>query len=200
METFSALLALCVENSPVTGEFPSQRPVTRSFDVFFDLHLNKRLSKQSWGWWFETTSRPLWRHCIAQCTVSTPSFRNKTCVVQFRSQNVVKHTILLIGLIVPNIVVGFKAAIYNVYKNIKRHTLHTIVSWPNPKQWIIVYNRCKNIRSTAFSAAVIIANHPLEFYEYCCYVKIKLSRYSGVVWSWYVSISARYSSHYICYG
>ena len=44
------------------GEFPPQRPVTRSFDVFFDLRLNKRLSKQSWGWWFETLSRPFWRH------------------------------------------------------------------------------------------------------------------------------------------
>ena len=47
METFSALLALCEGNSPVTGEFPSQKRVTRSFDVFFDLALNKRLSKQS---------------------------------------------------------------------------------------------------------------------------------------------------------
>ena len=45
------------------GEFPAQRPVTRNFDVFFDLRLNKRLSKQPWGWWFETLSRPLWRHC-----------------------------------------------------------------------------------------------------------------------------------------
>ena len=44
------------------GEFPAQRPVTRSFDVFFDLRLNKRLSKQSWGWWFETLSRSLWSH------------------------------------------------------------------------------------------------------------------------------------------
>ena len=61
METFFALLALCVGNSPVTGEFPSQRPVTRSFDVFFDLCLNKQLSKQSWGWWFDTPSRSLWR-------------------------------------------------------------------------------------------------------------------------------------------
>ena len=43
METFSVLLAICAGNSPVTGEFPSQRPVTRSFDVFFDLRLNKRL-------------------------------------------------------------------------------------------------------------------------------------------------------------
>ena len=40
--------------SAVTGDFPTQRPVTRSFDVFFDLRLNKRLSKQSWGWWLET--------------------------------------------------------------------------------------------------------------------------------------------------
>ena len=50
-------------NSPVPCEVPAQRPVTRSFDVFFDLRLNKRLSKQSWGWWFETLLRPLWRHC-----------------------------------------------------------------------------------------------------------------------------------------
>ena len=63
METFSALLALCAGNSPVTGEFPSQRPVTRSFDVFFHLCLNKQLSKQTWGWRFEPPSRPLWRHC-----------------------------------------------------------------------------------------------------------------------------------------
>ena len=49
METFSALLVLCVGNSLVTGEFPAQRLVTRSFDVFFDLSRNKRLSKQSWG-------------------------------------------------------------------------------------------------------------------------------------------------------
>ena len=63
METFSALLNLYVGNSPVTGEFPWQRPVTWSFDVFFDLCLNKQLSKPSWGWWFETPSRPLWRYC-----------------------------------------------------------------------------------------------------------------------------------------
>ena len=44
------------------GELPAQRPVTRSFDVYFDLRLNKRLSKQSRGWWFETLSGPLGRH------------------------------------------------------------------------------------------------------------------------------------------
>ena len=61
METFSALLAICAGNS-VPGEFPTQRPVTRSFDVYFDLRPDKRLSKQSWGWWFETLSHSLWRH------------------------------------------------------------------------------------------------------------------------------------------
>ena len=63
METFSASLAICAGNSPVTGEFPAQRPVTRSFEVFFDLRRNKRFSKRSWGWRFETLSRPLWCHC-----------------------------------------------------------------------------------------------------------------------------------------
>ena len=62
MKTFSALLAICAGNSPVPGEFPTQRPVTRSFDVYFDLRPNKRLSKQSLGWWFEMLSPPLWRH------------------------------------------------------------------------------------------------------------------------------------------
>ena len=63
METFSALLALCGWNPPVTGGFHPQRPVTRGFYVFFGLRLNKRLSKQLRRWWFETPSRYLWRHC-----------------------------------------------------------------------------------------------------------------------------------------
>ena len=63
IETFSSSLAICARNSTVPGEFPTQRPVTRSYGVFFDLRLNKRLSRQSWCWGFETLSRPLWRHC-----------------------------------------------------------------------------------------------------------------------------------------
>ena len=70
------------------GEFPSQRPVTRSFDVFFDLHLNKCLSKQSRGWRFEMPLRPLWRHCnvnslsgIHNCIVSWSSLSQH--VVEF---------------------------------------------------------------------------------------------------------------------
>ena len=64
METLSALL--------VPGEFPAQRPVTRSFYVFFDLRLNKRLKKQSWGWWFETLPRPVWRHSNVSAAAVDP--------------------------------------------------------------------------------------------------------------------------------
>ena len=60
MEIFSVLLAFYAGNPPVTGEFHAQRPVTQSFDVFFDLCLNKRLSIQSWGWWFEMPLHSLW--------------------------------------------------------------------------------------------------------------------------------------------
>ena len=53
IETFSALLAICEGNSPVTKASDAE--------LFFYLRLNKQLSKQSWGWWFETPSRSLWR-------------------------------------------------------------------------------------------------------------------------------------------
>ena len=66
METFSALLALCAGNSPVIGEFPSQRPITQSFDISFHLRLNKRLSKQPRRRWLETPSSSLWRHCYGR--------------------------------------------------------------------------------------------------------------------------------------
>ena len=85
MGTFSALLAICVGNTRVPGEFQTQRPVTRSFDGFFDLRLNKRLSKQCWGWWFETLSCPLWRHCndyprvISNHDTDCSSHRNWHC-------------------------------------------------------------------------------------------------------------------------
>ena len=74
METFSALLTLGGGGggySPVTGEFSSQRLVTRSFDVFFDLRLNKRLNKPTWGWWFETPSRSLWRQGNVKFKISS---------------------------------------------------------------------------------------------------------------------------------
>ena len=59
----TALYDLCEGNPLVAGGFPSQRPMTRSFDAFFDLHPSKRSSKQSGLWWFERPSPELWRHC-----------------------------------------------------------------------------------------------------------------------------------------
>ena len=76
MEIFSALLAICAVNSPVTGESHAQRPVTRRFNIFFDMRLNKRLSKQSRGWWFETPSRSLWRHRNALLQLTPYGFAN----------------------------------------------------------------------------------------------------------------------------
>ena len=61
---------LCMWESPVTREFYSQRPVKYSFDGFFDLRLNKQLSKQWRRRWFETPSRSLWRHCHVYSFVS----------------------------------------------------------------------------------------------------------------------------------
>ena len=63
MEIFSPLLAFNVWNLSVTGEFTTQRPATRCFDVFFDLRLNLQVRKQWRSRWFETPSRSLWRHC-----------------------------------------------------------------------------------------------------------------------------------------
>ena len=76
METFSPLLALCAGNSSVTGEFPAQWPVTRSFDIlFFYPSLNKRLSKQRIHRWFETPSRLLWRQSNGRIiTQKAPGF------------------------------------------------------------------------------------------------------------------------------
>ena len=84
METFSALLALCAGNSLVPGEFPAQRPVTRNFDVSFDLSLNKRLSEQSWGWWSETPSSSLWRHSNALIDIDLSGDGSCKCTVMQR--------------------------------------------------------------------------------------------------------------------
>ena len=89
MKTFAALLAICAENSPVIGDFPTQRSVTRSFDVFFDLRPNERLSEQSWGWCFEMPSSPLWRHGVTHTaqTYEQPHYKyhTKTQFLHFRA-------------------------------------------------------------------------------------------------------------------
>ena len=80
METFAAFLALCEGNSPVTGEFPAQRPVTQSFEVFFHLCLNKRLSEYLNKWWGRCFERPchlLWRHTNGVATADLRWYQSK---------------------------------------------------------------------------------------------------------------------------
>ena len=60
------ITGLCAGNSPVTGEFPTQRPVTRSFEVFFDMRMSKQLRRC----WYETLSCSVWRHCNVQMTAA----------------------------------------------------------------------------------------------------------------------------------
>ena len=103
-----SLLALCEGNSPITGEFSSQRPVTRSFDVFFNLCLSKQLSKQSGRRWFETPSCSLWRHFIffseirllpcffidiIQAADETGGFNIKMSAYQYRDPHVKDNTV-----------------------------------------------------------------------------------------------------------
>ena len=119
MESFSALRALCSGNSSVTGEFPTQRPVTRSFDVSFDMRLNKRLSKQSWGWWFETPPCSLWRHRNAPVAFLDPYIINFTVGVW--SLISVRHW-LYVSLICMHHFVKIRIRIYNIAcKDYKYH-------------------------------------------------------------------------------
>ena len=95
----------CV-TGPGTSEFPAHRPVTRSFGVFFDLRLNKRLSIQSWGWRIETLPRPLWYYCIDklhyqkyfsiyQDYISTVTVDNQMLIFTLRKRNIFKCNINL---------------------------------------------------------------------------------------------------------
>ena len=91
MEAFSALLALCARNSLVTGEFPAQRPVTQSFDVFFDLCLNQELSKQWWRRWFETPSCSLSNHCNIPLSKMRTYLVYVLCVIYVPGDHHVTH-------------------------------------------------------------------------------------------------------------
>ena len=97
------------------AEFPAQRPVTRSFDAFFDLRLNKRFSKQPWGWWFETPSWSLWRHCNVK-----PYFSYCCCVS---------------GLAC----ITYSSKLYIIQKHIARLTLVNISNMP---WYVSIYHAC----------------------------------------------------------
>ena len=75
-----------------SGDFPAQRPVTRSFDVFCGLRLSKQLNKQLWDWRFEMLSRSLWRHCNVH---QKHDFRNSQNVVKAASEKSITTTTVI---------------------------------------------------------------------------------------------------------
>ena len=126
METSSALLVLCAVNSLVTGEFPSQRPVTRSFDVFFLLRLNKSLSKQSWGWWFEKASRSLWRHWNGISSTRSRLFTYISLIYTLW-QVLLAWSQVIRGVVVKNKIVPFK-----FFSNNWKNSIHFYIKPSNP--------------------------------------------------------------------
>ena len=82
MEICFAAMALCAGNPPFSGGFPPLRPVTRSFDVFIDLRMNKRLNKQSRRLCFDTSSRALWRHNKYGRAVASIAERIQVCGIR----------------------------------------------------------------------------------------------------------------------
>ena len=104
-----------------TGEFPSQRPVRRSFDDFFDLGLNKRLSKQSWGWWFETPSCSLWRH-RNDCLPTRKAILIGMSFASYLKTQLVGHRLNAIWSVLKNSVMDFDwqcSFLGNFYRSIK---------------------------------------------------------------------------------
>ena len=85
LETFSALLALCVGNSPVTGEFPARRPVTRSFDVSFDMCLNKWVNNLDAG--------DLRRHSVHYDVITMTFLLSCRCVAEASNRRCAKRWI-----------------------------------------------------------------------------------------------------------
>ena len=133
MGIFSVLLAFCVGNSPVIGEFPSQRPVTWSFDVFFDLRLNKRLSKQAWGWWFEMPTHSLWRHCNAiRKTIRASGWARRNDTMAYATYLSFRFVQLKFGIHWPCIFFQFTPVIscFITYVWYSIQPMRTVTLWP----------------------------------------------------------------------
>ena len=125
--------------------------MTRSFDVFFDLLLNKRLSKQSWGWWFETPAGPLWRHCEVRHGVHIlynlgPLFNKKTPFYGYKHAHYKSKTVWPPSLV-------YKRAIYTkncvFLVNTGPGSMHTVRGWP---RFVVFWYR--SVLSISFRATL----------------------------------------------
>ena len=123
-------------------------PRTKASDAelwcFFDLRLNKRLSKQSRGWWFETLSRSLWRHCNEPCQPN----RFQEWVTRFYKP---RFHILYIGIIIFQTLISYRHETWSHIRrvfhhneiiltdHIKLHVTYTINLTPQLFTSIIIY-------------------------------------------------------------
>ena len=177
METFSASLAICAGNSPVTGEFPAQRPVTRSFDVFFDLRLILRLNKNHQaGDLIETISRPLWRHPNVNDV-------NRTSVC-FESWNTIEHFVYnaFVNMLFVRTSVGLSIEPWT--KSILQTTYSCAFCW---------------IRSLVFSSIFHQSDEPINNVWACDYLPmlgLKLIHVSKMGPWWRICICVSELGHY----
>ena len=157
---FRVTVPLCGE---FTGpsEFPTQRPVTRSFDVFFDLRLNKRLRKQPRGWWFETPLWSLWRHCNG-IWMNTSDHRNPLSIgdiIISHLGTVVKYDIRLKFILHWNRVktrslrtsISFVKSIWNLALHNFQNDLPTEQQFMG-KYFVIIFEFKVRFRRTSFTA------------------------------------------------
>ena len=146
MDLFSTILCGSASASTVISRVAvywwiplTQRPVTRRFvDISFDLILNKRLSKQRWGWWFVTPSHPLWSHCndvranMAMVSDGQFLFRRKhfggllaynkitmTCLIEFRISHIFLLSVDFVGNFAKYLAVLFKCKRIEVATTLK---------------------------------------------------------------------------------
>ena len=145
------------------GEFPTQRPVTRSFDAFFDLRLNKQLSKQSWGWWFGTLLCPLWRRRneLFIIEIEIRACINNYIYIHTKRLHIIIHPCQTFnGNLVNSLAPGrpgcrFKTAIFNlIFLLVSSHQLR-IMLWDEcqgtspmmSQQWFKVMDWCRQATS-----------------------------------------------------
>ena len=141
--------------SHLCGEFtgsrwiPHKKPVTRSFNVFFDLRLNKRLSKQWWGWWFDMPWGPLWRHCNKSFVCRVISFVQATIILTLQVEKKNSSNTSW-----KSIKPSACSIFHRKYKNIS--TIYIIPPhWHDTGSWNL--SSCKKITYLFFMVNIIIA-------------------------------------------
>ena len=158
------------------GEFPAQRPVTRSFDVFFDLSLNKRLSKQSWGWWFETPSGSLWHHC------NDTSNGDVLCVSSVLAKNCWKNSKFVVNLsLMWCQCIGIYGASPDAHTRFRAWLCFAVVMYRLAPFWPISSNITSHIEAETKCPPFCRRHFQMHFREWNVWISIKNSPRFGLI-------------------